>query len=487
MEGVLVAPPLPVRDRLTIRPFHAFEEGGRKLLFVVENAAFVEADEASFMLAELLTGRDVTSRSALLSELTQRCSAADAEAAVLGLEQLEILVPKEIPRSPPAPDLHLTPLASLVLHVAHDCNLRCGYCYADFGRYGQSFGLMREDLAIAHVAKFFDQLGSTEKIHLTFFGGEPLMNVPVVSAAHSYAKSRAATEGRKISFGLTTNGTLLTKELADWFAREEITITVSIDGPPDVNDRLRVMSDGQGSYSEIVSRVRESGVRAIARVTLTHQSTDVARIVRHLVEAGFVEVGVSPVATGRKRFDLDGEDLKLVLKGFRELAEDFVSWAEKGRLFPFSNVKKLMEQIAAGQPRPTPCGAGTALVAADDKGDWYACHRLVGQEAFRIGNASLGTDGPRRFGLVQRLDPRGREPCGTCWARYLCGGGCHHIAWLHAGEGEAPWAIGEFFCDFLRDWYKLGLSTYADLVERAPGLLVHLRGSRTACSQPSGL
>lgn len=487
MDATLVAAPLPVRDRLTIRPFHAFEEGARKLLFVVENAAFVEADDASFALAEKLRGRDVASRSELVRSLADAFSDSEAEAAVLGLEQLEVLVPNEIPRFAPVPDLHLSPLASLVLHVAHDCNLRCGYCYADFGRYGQSFGLMKEDLAIAHVAKFFDQLGSTEKLHLTFFGGEPLMNVPVVKAAHAYAKQRATDEGRKISFGLTTNGTLLTKELADWFAEEQITITVSIDGPPDVNDRLRVMADGRGSYKEIITKVRESGVRAIGRVTLTRESTDVARIVRHLVAAGFVEVGVSPVATGRKRFDLDAKDLEAVLEGFRALSEDFVVWAERGRIFPFSNVKRLMEQIAAGQPRPTPCGAGTALAAADDKGDWYACHRLVGQPAFRIGDSTNGTDGPRRFNLVQQLDTRGRAPCGTCWARYLCGGGCHHIAWLHADEGEAPWQIGEDFCDFLRAWYRLGLATYAELVERAPGALVHLRGGRSACSQPSGM
>lgn len=486
MSTELVPMPAPPKDIFRVARFHPFEEGDKKLLFVVENAAFCEVDEASWTLARTVHGKDRVRRQELLEALADD---PEAEQTLLGFEQLEILVPFERPHvthdHEPIP---MTPLSSLVLHVSHDCNMRCGYCYADYGRYGTDFGYMTPEQAVAHTKAFFDQLGDSRGVHVTFFGGEPLMNMPVVYAAHEYAKARAIKEGRKVAFGLTTNGTLLTKELVQFFERERFAVTVSIDGPPDVNDRLRPIQDGTKSYDVIVSRVAESGLKASARVTLTKKCLEVARIVRHLIEVGFAEVGVSPVATGLDRFDLTGEDLQVVLGELRGLSDDFVAWAKQGKVMPFTNLRTLVEQIAAGDPRPVPCGAGTRLVAADNKGDLYACHRLVGQEAFKVGTLSDGVDGERRFTLLQSMHPRDRAPCQSCWARYLCGGGCHHIAWLHSDKKVAPWAISEGFCDFLRGWYRLGLYTYARLLEEAPEVVAIMarKKTATACSQPQG-
>ncbi len=481
----LVRPPVAPRDRLRINKFFPFEAEGRRLLFVVDNAAFAEADDAIWALVEKLNGRDEITK----PELLELGKGEAFDEAVMGLMQLEILVPYEFPRlTVDGQALPAEALTSLVLHVSHDCNMRCGYCYADYGRYGGDFGYMDPELAVRHTEKFFDQLGSVDKVHLTFFGGEPLMNMPVVYAAHAYAKERAEKEGRRLSCGLTTNGTLLTPELAQWFKENQFTITVSIDGPPDVNDRLRTLDDGTKSYETIIEGVKTSGVRATARVTLTRKCLEVDRIVRHLVGEGFAEVGVSPVATGQKRFDLAGEDLDIFFKGLENLADDFVAWAKRGELFPFSNIRQVVEQVASGQTRPVPCGAGTRLVAADNKGDLYACHRLVGEEQFKVGHVETGIDGPKRFELLQSMHPRSREPCQKCWARFLCGGGCHHIAWLHSDKQVAPWTISNEFCDFLRRWYRLGLTTYARMAEEAPEMLARLSAKKTstACNQAQG-
>ncbi len=484
----VVPMPGPPQDNLRVNGFFPFEERDRRLLFVVENAAFCEADDVAWDLASRVVNEPKVRRSQLVEALTAEHGAEEAEATVLAFEQLEILTPVDRPRmATDTQPMLVSPLQSLVLHVAHDCNLRCGYCYADFGRYGGDYGMMDEATALKHVDGFFDQLGDKKKVHVTFFGGEPLMNMPVVFAAHAHAKARAKAEGRRITWSLTTNGTLLTQELVDFFTKEQFTITVSIDGPPDVNDRLRPLQNGGGSYEAIMEKVRGTGIDAIARVTLTKRSLDVARIVRHLVEAGFKDVGVSPVATGSDKFDIPFERLDELLAGMTALADDFVEWAKQGKVFPFSNIRALVEQVAAGQPRAMPCGAGTALAAADNKGDLYACHRLVGEEAFKIGNLESGVDGPRRFKLLTDMHPRSREPCRECWARYLCGGGCHHIAWVHSDQQVAPWTIGEQFCDFLRSWYRLGLHTYARLVDEAPEVLGMLGGPKQACSQPMGL
>jgi uncharacterized protein len=484
MVAELVPIPAHPHDVLRVNRFFRFEEGGKRLLYVVGNTAFLELDEPASYLADLIAGKDRVRRSALVDALEARFSEAAAVESVLAFEQLHLLEPKD--RPPASVDrapLPMSPLASLVLHVAHDCNLRCAYCYADFGRYGGEFGIMTEATAIAHAARFFDQLGATRNVSVTFFGGEPLLNMPVVRAAHAYVKSRAEREGRRASFGLTTNGTLLTDALVDWFAKERFTITISIDGPADVHDRLRPLQEGGGSYARIMERVRATGIHAVARVTLTRKHTDVARIVRHLVQAGFREVGMSPVATGDPRFDLQRDDLDKVLAGLRVLSDDFVAWAKEGRIFPFSNVKGLLEQIAAGEPRHQPCGAGTRLVAADNKGDLYACHRLVGEERFKLGDVEHGIDEARRRSILDAFQPATRERCNACWARYLCGGGCHHIAWLHSEKKEAPWQVSASFCDFLRDWYRVGLHTYARIAEEAPAMLAHLKGERPVCGQ----
>lgn len=483
--------PMPTRpdDLLRVNGFFPFEEGGRRLLFVVDNAAFSELDEPGWALANALAGSPRISRRQVVRELEARFGAEAASETVLAFEQLEILEPADRPRLPADMTSFgvMGPAASLVLHVAHDCNLRCGYCYADYGRYGDQFGMMTEEMAIAHVDGFFDQLGDRKMVSVTFFGGEPLMNMPVVYAAHAHAKQRGAAEGRQVLFSLTTNGTLLTQEVVDFMHAEQFTVTVSIDGPPDVNDKLRPQEGGGGSYDTIMERVRTTGLRAIARVTLTRKSTDIARIVRHLVDVGFREVGVSPVAAGNKKFDLEGPDLDAVVAGMRDLADDFVAWAKQGKIYPFTNLRGLVEQIGAGEPRQLPCGAASNLVAADNKGDLYACHRLVGNAQFKMGNVKTGLDRDLRFNLLGDMHPRTRAPCQDCWARYLCGGGCHHIAWLQTDRGQAPWTISNSYCDFLRSLYKLGLYTYARLADEAPQMLSRFRGSRQACSQPAGL
>ena len=233
--------------------------------------------------------------------------------------------------------------------------------------------------------------------------------------------------------------------------------------------------------------VRAEVAGPFARVTLTRRSLQVHRIVTHLVEAGFREVGVSPVATGNAKFDIPNEELPRLLDEMRALGDTFVEWAKRGQMFPFSNLRMMLEQIAAGEVRKMPCGAGTGLVAADNKGDLYACHRLVGEDQFKIGTLEGGVDNERRFNLINDMHPRGREPCQDCWARYLCGGGCHHIAWLHSEKGAAPWTIGDEFCDFLRGWYRTGLYTYARMIEEAPEMLGGVKRTKQACSQPLGL
>jgi uncharacterized protein len=278
----------------------------------------------------------------------------------------------------------------------------------------------------------------------------------------------------------------LTEEIAAYLMENRVTVSVSLDGPADVNDRLRPFAQGKASsYQAVVDAVKKTGIRAVARVTLTRRSTDVVRIVRTLVDIGFAEVGVAPVATGQSAFDLGPGELERTLEGFTVLADDFVLAARRGVLFPFSNIKGVVTQIHAGETRGMPCGAGVELVAGDMQGNLYACHRFVGDEKMKLGTLEEGVVPSARFQFLQDHHMRKRPECGKCWARYLCGGGCHH-AHVQTRPGEVV-QLSNDFCDFLRGFYRLGLGTYARIAEEAPEFLSRLVGERDACSQPTGL
>lgn len=486
MESVV--PQVPRFDRCKVRPVFAFDDQGRRLAFVVDSAAFVEIDEVAGALVDALDGRAESSVLALHGALDPRFGREAVAGAIDAFRRLDVLLPPDAPVVTPESQVHVRPgVGSLVLHVSHDCNLRCGYCYAEYGWYGGEAGSMAEDMAVRWVDTLFDKAADRKLLHLTLFGGEPLLNMPAVKAAIDHGRAREKREGRELRIGLTTNATLLTREIADYLRDNRVTVSVSLDGPADVNDKLRPFAEGKASsYQAVVEAVRTSGIKAVARVTLTKRSTDVARIVRSLVEVGFIEIGVAPVATGQSTYDLGPREHAKVLEGFAALADDFVRAAKQGRLFPFSNIKNLMTQIHSGEVRGMPCGAGLELVAGDMKGNMYACHRFVGDEAKRMGSIDGGIDSGKRLEFLQQNHMTKRPECGRCWARYLCGGGCHHIAHVQTLPGEVVQLTGAT-CDFLRGFYRLGLSTYARMVEEAPDFLAQLTGERSACSQPTGL
>lgn len=478
----------PRFDRCKVRPVFAFEEDGRRFGFLVDSAAFVELDEAAAAVVDHLGGRTETSVLQLHGAFDARFGRQLVAETIESLRRLDVLLPPDAPVATPETQVRVRPgVGSLVLHVSHDCNLRCGYCYAEYGWYGGEAGSMPTEMALRWVDTLFDRAGDRKVLHLTLFGGEPLLNFPTVQAAIDHGRARARREGKELRIGLTTNGTLLTREIAQYLRDNRVTVSISLDGPADVNDKLRPFAEGRGStYQTVVDAVKASGIRAVARVTLTRRSTDVARIVRTLVDVGFVEVGVAPVATGKDVYDLGPREHDKALEGFRALADEFVASARQGKLFPFSNIKNLVSQIHAGEVRGMPCGAGLELVAGDMKGNLYACHRFVGDERMKMGSIDGGIDAERRLTFLQDHHMKKRPECGACWARYLCGGGCHHIAHVQTVPGEVV-QISTTTCDFLRGFYRLGLSTYARLVEEAPDFLAQLTGERDACSQPTGL
>ena len=261
----------------------------------------------------------------------------------------------------------------------------------------------------------FAESGERRGVHITFFGGETLMNFPLLERVVEYANQQAAALGRSIDFSLTTNATLLTPAIIQFLSDNRIGVTVSMDGPPEMHDALRVFANGRGSYDIIAPKVREllaaHRTRPIAaRVTLTSGVTDVGRIYRHLKhDLGFHEVGFAPVTTSPDRLYAIGErGMDDVFEQFRVLAGEYLEFALRGELHGFSNVSDTLAELYQGVNKSHPCGAGLGLMGVGPSGDIAPCHRFVDSDTHALGNIATGIDRAKQTG-VSRSRPHRRQ------------------------------------------------------------------------------
>ena len=308
--------------RIALGECHPFEAAGRQFLYLVPSAAVFALDEASAAVVETLRGGHLAAPD-LYSRLAPRFDPRTVEASLSELAGARVVRPAD-PAPPPEPapnviPLKQVPLSTLVVNVTNRCNLSCAYCY-EYGEdriaepaAGGMPKLMSEETARASVDFMIERSGGSPVVRLTFFGGETLLNFAVLEKTIPYARRRAAEAGKRVEFSLTTNGTLLRPEVIEFLADNDVGVTISIDGPKEMQDRFRVFHDGRGSYDVVAPKVRELLARHRsrpigARVTLTSDVLDVTRIYRHLrEEVGFREVGFAPVTTAPGRAHAIGE------------------------------------------------------------------------------------------------------------------------------------------------------------------------------------
>ena len=301
------------------------------------------------------------------------------------------------------------------------------------------------------------------------------MNFPVLSRVVPYAREQASAHGKRVEFNLTTNATLLTSEMIGFLADHDIAVTVSIDGPREMQDRFRVFHDGRGSYDVLLPRVREllrrHRSRPIgARVTLTSQVNDILGIYHHLTdEIGFQEVGFAPVTTSPGRdYALGESGFDQMVAEFKALADEFLETAVAGRHHGFSNVSETLEEIHKGVSKAYPCGAGLGLMGISTGGDVALCHRFAGSDEHKLGSVTDGIDRGAQVAFLERHHLANKTDCHTCWARPLCSGGCYHEAHTRYGTTTHP---NLHYCDWIREWTDICLRIYGELAERNPGFL----------------
>ena len=459
--------------------FHRFEGGERKFLYLVPAGAIFELDDAASAVINELSGREATHEE-LVTRLSDTGFTFDDASELLEEMFLSraIVTPNHVPEvvaNPPAG----FPLQSLVMNLTNQCNLSCTYCY-EFGedKVATPEGkpkFMDLETAKASVDFLLEQSAGRKSVHITFFGGETLMNFPLLKDVVTYATERTSQQGRSVDFSLTTNATLLTPAIIEFLSVNRIGVTVSMDGPPELHDKLRVFANGRGSYDIIAPRVKAliQGHRTrpiVARVTLTKGVTDVIRIYRHLKdELGFHEIGFAPVTTSPDRlYSINEGGMDGVLDQFYTLAEEYLEYALRGEMHGFTNVSDTIAELYQGVNKSHPCGAGLGLVGVGPSGDIAPCHRFVDSDTHSLGHISTGLDLEKQTDFLSRGHIGAKYDCHSCWARPLCAGGCHHEAFVRYGDtGHA----NLHYCDWIRGWTDMCLRIYGTISAQNPDFL----------------
>ncbi len=472
--------------RYRLHECRRFRVAEREVLFLVPSHSIFILDELAAEIVRLVEEREALSISDILRHLDGHRSSVESMDTIRELVSLGILQPVAPPINllpHPVPPAAL-PLRTLVLNVTNTCNLSCGYCY-EYGEDRLSHSpprAMSWEVARRAVDFLFEHSGQSDRVSLTFFGGEPLLNFKLIRQTVDYAEQRATELGKHIDFSLTTNATLLTRQVIDFLAEHRIGVTVSIDGPRELNDRLRVFPSGRGSYDVIAPKIadllRRHTTRPIgARVTLTSAVREVERIFDYLIDLGFHDVGFAPVTTAVGRdYALSEEALAEVLQQFEILTERFVEAALRGSYLGFSNLSDLLWELHHGFSKSYPCGAGLGLLGVSPTGDLALCHRFIESPQHRLGTVETGVDGRRRTAFLQAAHLSRKTDCHTCWVRGLCSGGCHHEAYVRYGDTFHP---NLHYCDWIRAWTEIGLRAYVRIMEGNPAFFDRLEGRKS--------
>lgn len=319
---------------------------------------------------------------------------------------------------------------ALCLHIAHDCNLKCKYCFAEEGEYHGKRELMSLEVGKKAIDFLIKSSGARKNLEVDFFGGEPLMNFGVVKGIVEYARSIEKEHNKNFRFTITTNGILLNDDIMEYINQNMHNVVLSIDGRREVNDRMRVRAGGQGSYDNIVPKFQKlaesrNQTDYYVRGTFTKHNLDFGKDVMHLADLGFRQISVEPVVADLSEdYAIDDSDLPAIFEEYERLATDILERRKNGDNFNFFH---FMIDLTGGPcvtKRLVGCGSGTEYLAVTPTGDLYPCHQFVGKEEFKMGTVDTGVvrkDIRKKF---EQCNVYNKPECKKCWAKFYCSGGC---------------------------------------------------------------
>ena len=341
-----------------------------------------------------------------------------------------------------------TVVKALCLHIAHDCNLACRYCFAEEGEYHGRRALMSYEVGKAALDFLIANSGNRRNLEVDFFGGEPLMNFQVVKDLVAYGREQEKLHNKNFRFTLTTNGVLLNDDIMEFANKEMANVVLSIDGRKEVHDFMRPFRKGAGSYDLIVPKFRKfaesrNQTNYYVRGTFTHHNLDFSKDVLHLADLGFEQISVEPVvAQETEDYAIQEADLPKLFEEYDNLAKEMIKRHKEGKDFNFFHFMIDLEGGPCVAKRLSGCGSGTEYLAVTPWGDLYPCHQFVGNEKFYMGNVFEGVKNTEIREEFRGCNVYAKEKCRDCFAKFYCSGGCAANSYNFHGDINNAYDIG---------------------------------------------
>lgn len=357
-------------------------------------------------------------------------------------------------------------IKAMCLHVAHDCNLKCKYCFASQGDFNGEKSLISYEMGKKAIDFLIERSGKRKNLEVDFFGGEPLMNFDVVKKLVEYGRALEEANGKKFRFTMTTNGILLDDEITDYLNENMHNIVLSLDGSKEVNDKMRPTLNNKGSYDIIVPKYRKliekrGDGHYFVRGTFTRENLEFSKDVIHFADLGFKKTSIEPVVDSEDNpFALRDEDLPKIFEEYEKLAKEYADRRVKKDDFTFFHFMVDLKHGPCVIKRLSGCGAAVEYVAVTPEGDIYPCHQFVGNEDFKLANLddeeiTLKNDIVETFKVSNVYS---KEDCKKCWARFYCSGGCHANAYNFNNDLNKPYKLG---CEMQRKRVECALMVKA--------------------------
>ena len=461
---------------------HQYQNNGYNIVLDVNSGAVHVVDQEAYDVIEVLnrmnedhtveTLKSPETAEALKKELGEKYSEKDLRdilEAVTELTEQGRLFTKDIYESfIDVVKQRKTVVKALCLHIAHDCNLACKYCFAEEGEYHGRRALMSYEVGKKALDFLIANSGTRRNLEVDFFGGEPLMNWQVVKDLVAYGREQEKLHDKHFRFTLTTNGVLLNDEVQEFVNKEMDNVVISLDGRKEVNDQMRPFRNGKGSYDLIVPKFQKlaesrNQEKYYIRGTFTRNNLDFSNDIMHFADLGFKQMSIEPVVGDESDpYAIREEDLPKIMEEYDKLAKMMIEREKEEKGFNFFHFMIDLNGGPCVAKRLSGCGSGTEYLAVTPWGDLYPCHQFVGQDDFLMGNVDDGIVKPEIADDFRSCNVYSKDKCRNCFAKFYCSGGCMANSYNFHGTIHDTYEIG---CEMQRKRVECAIMMKAALAE----------------------
>ena len=435
---------------------HQYKSNGFNIILDVNSGSIHAVDDLSY---DMIAMYETNSKEEIINAMLDKYGKVDPsitkeelEEVILEIEQLKedgALFTEDTYKTPILDfKKRKTVVKALCLHIAHDCNLACRYCFAEEGEYKGRRGLMSLEVGLKAIDFLIANSGNRRNLEVDFFGGEPLMNFDVVKEIVKYGREQEKIYNKNFRFTLTTNGVLLNDDIMEFANKEMSNVVLSIDGRKEVNDLMRPSRNGKGSYDLILPKFLEFAKQRgqkdyYVRGTFTHNNLDFSKDVLHFADLGFKQISVEPVvAEENESYALTWDDVPKIKEEYDTLAKEIIKRNKEGKHFNFFHFMIDLEGGPCVYKRLSGCGSGTEYLAVTPWGELYPCHQFVGQKEYEMGNVFDGVKKEEIVDEFKTCNVYSKEDCKQCFAKFYCSGGCAANSYNFTGDINNTYELG---------------------------------------------